>query len=190
VSKEVLQFPTIYLLHSCVCVCVSSIVFLFAVVPHDTFYFLFCSSSYYCMTTAWPASFVMKLLGWLTPSGTGVEGDATAPGRDPYEIVQAIFSVLGILWVIFLGPVTRRLAALPDDAWRTHLLDGDDDDDGNNKSNDKKTKIKNKTTTKITNRKRNKNLNDISGGSLRMGAMESGVDLSSWKEAKNDGKIE
>ena len=140
------------------------------------------------MTTAWPASFVMKLLGWLTPSG--VDGDATAPGRDPYEIVQAIFSVLGILWVIFLGPVTRRLAALPDDAWRTHLLDGDDDDGGNKNSNDKKTKNKNKTTTKITHRKRNKNLSDISGGSLRMGAMESGVDLSSWKDAKNDGKIE
>ncbi|MGK3749277.1 MAG: hypothetical protein ACI8RD_001571 [Bacillariaceae sp.] len=133
----------------------------------------------------------MKLLGWLTPSGTGVDGEATVPGRDPYEIVQAIFSVLGILWVIFLGPVTRRLAALPDDAWRTHLLDGDDDDDNSNKSNDKKTKTKGdvKNKNKTTARKRN-NLTNISGGSLRMGAMESGVDVSSWKEAKNDGKIE
>lgn len=136
----------------------------------------------------WPASFVMKLLGWLTPSGT----TASWFRGDPYEVVQTIFSVLGILWIIVLGPVVGRLAALPDDAWRTHLLDDDNDGNNNktknkNKKDDSNKNKNNSTTTKVINRKRNNNLNITSNmsNSMRMGAMELG-----WKEVKNDGKTE
>eukprot|EP00536_Pseudo-nitzschia_multiseries_P006560 jgi/Psemu1/239478/estExt_Genewise1.C_1420008 len=82
----------------------------------------------------WPASFVMKLLGWLTPHGASSSAESTTSGvsswfgGDPYELVQTIFSVLGVVWILLLGPVVRRLATLPDDSWRTHLLDGDEDD--------------------------------------------------------------
>mmetsp|Transcript_8845 Transcript_8845/g.22264 ORF Transcript_8845/g.22264 Transcript_8845/m.22264 type:complete len:698 (+) Transcript_8845:234-2327(+) len=68
----------------------------------------------------WPASFIMSLLGHVThpeDSGAGMS-------HDPYTIVQAVLSILGIAWIFTLGPKLRRLAALPDDAWRTHLLDG------------------------------------------------------------------
>jgi PAT family acetyl-CoA transporter-like MFS transporter 1 len=143
----------------------------------------------------WPASFVMKLLSWLTPDGSSSSSSTSSSasswfGGDPYELVQIIFTVLGILWVIFLGPVVRRLAALPDDAWRTHLLDNENGDDGTTTT---------ATTTATTNighkpeatsdgaRKRS------NAKTLRlttMSAMESGMDVGRWKQAKNDGKIE
>jgi hypothetical protein len=104
--------------------------------------------------------------------------------------VQTIFSVLGLLWVIFLGPVVRRLAALPDDAWRTNLPEvngqhetkkdgGDGDGDGT------KSLVPNDKTSSgaVRNRFHAKNQSSMS-------AMESGVDIGRWKQAKNDGKIE
>ena len=54
---------------------------------------------------------------------TGVE--TCVPGRDPFFVLQCIFSVLGWLWVLVLGKRVRILQALPDDAWRTHILDED-----------------------------------------------------------------
>ena len=129
----------------------------------------------------WPASFVMWLLGQLTPSGNTDPTAASSSalfGGDPYTMVQTFFSVLGIFWILFLGPVVRRLAALPDDAWRTHLLDGDD--------NESKKGVNKKSKNKPT-----KTTSNLSNSSVRMGAMESGIaDLTRWKEANNNGKLE
>jgi hypothetical protein len=47
---------------------------------------------------------------------------------DPYFYLQAVFSAVGIAWLIFFSPKLKHLAALPDDAWRTHLLDDNDGD--------------------------------------------------------------
>jgi PAT family acetyl-CoA transporter-like MFS transporter 1 len=70
----------------------------------------------------WPASFVMGLVGLLT-SDSG-ESSASSWHSDPYVALQTIFSVLGVAWIFVLGPRLKKLAVLPDDAWRTHLLDG------------------------------------------------------------------
>mmetsp|Transcript_8948 Transcript_8948/g.21856 ORF Transcript_8948/g.21856 Transcript_8948/m.21856 type:complete len:659 (+) Transcript_8948:107-2083(+) len=128
----------------------------------------------------WPASFVMKLLGWLTPDGSSSPSDSTSWfGGDPYEFVQLIFVVLGLLWIFFLGPVVRHLSTLPDDAWRTQISDGNDE--------------KNLATSRVPDQHSN------SGGGARkrlnaknrtLSALESGLDISRWKQAKNDGKIE
>jgi MFS transporter, PAT family, solute carrier family 33 (acetyl-CoA transportor), member 1 len=72
----------------------------------------------------WPASFVMGLLGLLTSSGDGLTSSLSSFSEDPYVGLQTIFSVLGVLWIFVLGPKLRTLASLPDDAWRTHLLEG------------------------------------------------------------------
>lgn len=61
----------------------------------------------------WPASFVMWLLGILTRDQAG----------DPYTTLQFVFSTMGIVWLFYFGPKVRELAALPGDAWRTHILD-------------------------------------------------------------------
>ena len=132
----------------------------------------------------WPASFVMKLLGWLTPDGSSSSASTTETSSswfrgDPYEVVQTIFTVLGLVWVLCLGPVVRRLATLPDDAWRTQLLDDDE-----NKSSKPKSRANNRnqgSTRKRQNAKKTR---------PSMSDMESGLDLSRWRQAKNDGKIE
>lgn len=76
----------------------------------------------------WPASFVMWMTATLTrdpecivDAATGVQ--ACTGGRDPYFVLQAVFSALGVVWIMFLGRRVRQVAELPDDAWRTHLLD-------------------------------------------------------------------
>ncbi len=61
----------------------------------------------------WPASFVMWLLGNLTRD----------QAEDPYITLQMVFSALGVAWLVYFGPKVRKLAALPGDAWRTHILD-------------------------------------------------------------------
>jgi PAT family acetyl-CoA transporter-like MFS transporter 1 len=82
----------------------------------------------------WPASFVMWLTGVLTrdpecivDATTGIE--VCTGGRDPYYVIQGIFSILGCVWILALGNRVRRVAELPDDAWRTHLLDEKDVDE-------------------------------------------------------------
>ena len=57
----------------------------------------------------------------ITDPSTGVE--TCLAGRDPFFVLQLIFSVLGCLWILVLGKRVRILQALPDDAWRTHILD-------------------------------------------------------------------
>ena len=49
-------------------------------------------------------------------------------GRDPYFVLQATFSLLGCLWILLMGRRVRILQALPEEAWRTHILDADRSD--------------------------------------------------------------
>jgi len=131
----------------------------------------------------WPASFVMKLLEWLTPtSGTRFIGD-------PYEFVQIVFSVLGIIWIILLGPVTARLASLPDDAWKTHILDNNNDSETKETKNEDDFTNRSKSTS-IHNRKGRNSLKHVDSSSKRLGAIESGVNVPNLKEAKNGCKTE
>lgn len=89
--------------------------------------------------STWPASIVMYLVGQLSvsPTCTASDGVETCTGgREAYFPLQLIFSVLGILWVYFMGQKVNQLAILPDDAWRTHL--DEDQDIENNKKRGKK----------------------------------------------------
>ncbi len=83
----------------------------------------------------WPASFVMWLVGHLTKApvcSPETEGPPVCTaGRDPYFTLQLLFSALGCLWIFVMGGQVRRIANLPDDAWRTHLLDKDPVDEEN-----------------------------------------------------------
>jgi PAT family acetyl-CoA transporter-like MFS transporter 1 len=80
----------------------------------------------------WPSSFVMYLVGLLTIPPDCIENvdgtEVCVGGRDAYIPLQAVFCVLGGIWVFLLGSQVRTLAELPDDAWRTHLLDSVEDD--------------------------------------------------------------
>ena len=76
----------------------------------------------------YPASFVMWLVSVLTKPATCTDEGVCTGGRDPYFVLQAIFSGLGILWIILLGKKVDHVARLPEDAWRTHLLDKKQDD--------------------------------------------------------------
>jgi PAT family acetyl-CoA transporter-like MFS transporter 1 len=81
----------------------------------------------------WPASFVMYLVGQLTippvckMNERGVE--VCTGGRDAYFPMQLVFSIMGCLWIFFLGNRVRMVSELPDEAWRTHLLDKEDGED-------------------------------------------------------------
>ena len=78
----------------------------------------------------WPASFIMWLVGRLTSTTGNKNGGAGNPSGgkgDPYFSLQLVLSGLGILWLMVLGPKVNELSHLPDDAWRTHLLDEDGD---------------------------------------------------------------
>lgn len=86
----------------------------------------------------WPASFVMWLVSRLTSESTcsivtdpatGRSSEVCSGGRDPFFVLQLAFSVLGIAWIMLLGDRVRKVAELPDDAWRTHLLDSDYNED-------------------------------------------------------------
>ena len=83
----------------------------------------------------WPASFVMWMVGHLTKGPVCSPGTNDTPvcttGRDPYLILQLLFSALGCLWIFVMGGHVQRVANLPDDAWRTHLLDKDPVDEEN-----------------------------------------------------------
>ena len=73
----------------------------------------------------WPSAVSMWLIGKLT------DQDGS---RDPYMFLQTIFSGLGIAWIFLLGKTVKKLGRLPEDAWKTHLLD--DDNDAASKSKD------------------------------------------------------
>lgn len=76
----------------------------------------------------WPASLVMWLVSVLSKDPlctvdvtTGVE--TCVRGRDPFFMLQFVFSLLGCLWIVVLGKRVHWVSELPDDAWRTHILD-------------------------------------------------------------------
>lgn len=76
----------------------------------------------------WPASFVMWLMGMMskdpvctTNTETGIE--TCQAGHDPFFNLQVLFSILGMLWIFLLSKRVRILETLPDDSWRTHVLD-------------------------------------------------------------------
>ena len=76
----------------------------------------------------WPASLVMYLVGRFTvPPECTVDPDsglqACLGGRDAYFPLQIGLSVMGLMWIMLLGHRVQHIAELPDDAWRTHLLD-------------------------------------------------------------------
>ena len=87
----------------------------------------------------WPSSVVLWLMSRLSNNpGNHHPNDmssssysTTSSSRDPYFVVQAAFTILGLVWIwIFSGRV-QHLAQLPDDAWRTHLLPNDNNDTNN-----------------------------------------------------------
>lgn len=85
----------------------------------------------------WPASFVMKLVSFFTEEKQcrPIDGEnevCTGRDRDPYIALQIGSCILGLLWIFLLEKRVEYIAKLPDDAWRTHLLDDDDDNDSSN----------------------------------------------------------
>ena len=70
----------------------------------------------------------MWLVGRLstepTCTTTGDEVVCTG-GRDPFFVLQLVFSTLGCIWIFLLGGRVKKIADLPDEAWRTHLLDSE-----------------------------------------------------------------
>eukprot|EP00797_Seminavis_robusta_P018308 Sro2742_g336030.2 (442) ;mRNA; r:7428-8753 len=79
----------------------------------------------------WPSSFVMWLVGVLTEEEhchfdkKTKSNICVGRNRDPYVGMQVGSTLLGLLWIFFFQQRVYGLAKLPDDAWRTHLLDDD-----------------------------------------------------------------
>lgn len=88
----------------------------------------------------WPASVAMYTVGALTTPPTCANDSAgvetCSGGVDAYIPLQIGLSIIGMAWIFFLGGRVRRVAELPDDAWRTHLLD--DDESSKDEEKDKK----------------------------------------------------
>lgn len=79
----------------------------------------------------WPSSFVLWLLSRLSNKQCNKSESPTGKPacRDPYFVLQAVFSLLGVLWIVVFGRRVQHVAQLPDSAWRTHLLPEDAEDD-------------------------------------------------------------
>lgn len=73
----------------------------------------------------WLVSVLSKDPQCSTDVVTGVE--TCVAGRDPFFRLQFIFSMLGCLWILVFRKRVLLVSELPDDAWRTHILDGKDD---------------------------------------------------------------
>jgi PAT family acetyl-CoA transporter-like MFS transporter 1 len=77
----------------------------------------------------WPAPLVMWLVSVLsrnphcTVDAVTRQEVCTSKGRDPFFVLQLAFSALGCLWILLMGRRVEHLSELPDDAWRTHILD-------------------------------------------------------------------
>jgi MFS transporter, PAT family, solute carrier family 33 (acetyl-CoA transportor), member 1 len=74
----------------------------------------------------WPASLIMWLMSLLSRDPqceiTNSGAELCKPGREPFFVLQAASSILGCLWIHFLGAKVKELAELSDEAWRTNLL--------------------------------------------------------------------
>jgi len=75
----------------------------------------------------------MYLIGQFTVPPHCTVGDdgveICTGGRDAYFPLQIGLSILGCLWVYFMGKRVQTVSELPDDAWRTHLLDKEDEEE-------------------------------------------------------------
>ena len=75
----------------------------------------------------------MYLIGQFTVPPHCTAGDdgveVCTGGRDAYFPLQIGLSILGCLWVYFMGKRVHHVSELPDDAWRTHLLDNEDEEE-------------------------------------------------------------
>jgi PAT family acetyl-CoA transporter-like MFS transporter 1 len=80
----------------------------------------------------WPASVVMYLVGQLTvpPECSSVNGgkEICTGGREAYFPLQLVLSLLGCIWIFLMGGKVQNLAALPDEAWRTHIQEENEKD--------------------------------------------------------------
>ena len=77
----------------------------------------------------WPSSFVMYLIGQFTvPPVCNVDDgvEVCTGGRDAYFPLQIGLSVLGCIWIYFMSQRVQNVSELPDDAWRTHIGEGED----------------------------------------------------------------
>mmetsp|Transcript_17563 Transcript_17563/g.36735 ORF Transcript_17563/g.36735 Transcript_17563/m.36735 type:complete len:367 (+) Transcript_17563:2-1102(+) len=87
----------------------------------------------------WPSSAVMYLVGQLTvppkcDAILGEDGETVREvcigGRDAYFPLQLGLSILGCLWVMVMKKRVQYIADLPDDAWRTHIGEVEEDENG------------------------------------------------------------
>eukprot|EP00804_Cyclotella_cryptica_P018501 CCRYP_004332-RA/>CCRYP_004332-RA protein AED:0.30 eAED:0.30 QI:484/1/1/1/0/0.5/2/105/622 len=80
----------------------------------------------------WPASFIMYLIGQFTIPPDCIVGEngveVCTGGRDAYFPLQLLLSCLGCLWVVLMGKRVQYVADLPDDAWRTHIGENEEEE--------------------------------------------------------------
>ncbi|KAL7541645.1 hypothetical protein ACHAXR_011090 [Thalassiosira sp. AJA248-18] len=78
----------------------------------------------------WPSSFIMYLIGQFTvPPDCTVKDDGVevcTGGRDAYFPLQMGLSALGCMWIFFMSKRVQHVAELPDDAWKTHILESEE----------------------------------------------------------------
>jgi len=72
----------------------------------------------------WPSSVTMYLVGQLTIPPKCEFSQVTNEtickgGRDAYFILQTLFSILGCIWLFLFSDPIKKLAKLPEDAWKT-----------------------------------------------------------------------
>jgi len=73
----------------------------------------------------WPSSVVMYLVGRMTvpPTCNTINGEEVcAGGKDGYFPLQTILSLLGLIWIYFLGGKVMHIAKLPEKSWRTRYF--------------------------------------------------------------------
>ena len=80
----------------------------------------------------WPSSVIMYMIGQFTipPDCTmGEDGsEVCTGGRDAYFPLQLVLSTLGCLWIFVMSKRVQHIAELPDDAWRTHIDDENEEE--------------------------------------------------------------
>lgn len=80
----------------------------------------------------WPSSVIMYMIGQFTiPPDCSVGEDGSevcTGGRDAYFPLQLVLSTLGCIWIFVMGKRVQHIAELPDDAWRTHIDNEDEEE--------------------------------------------------------------
>lgn len=80
----------------------------------------------------WPSSVIMYMIGQFTippDCSVGEDGNEVCTGgRDAYFPLQLVLSTLGCIWIFVMSKRVQHIAELPDDAWRTHIEDEDEEE--------------------------------------------------------------